>query len=195
MKSRLLMSAMLVTAFFATPTWAAWNGSALRHAAPSASTPDASGPKPSNYKDTLTIIEQALGTSGPCIGGEGWADYCPSGDCSCFTYTGSVKGTDGSGPVTIYETFDNAGALFGLGDNNACTPALADIEISGSKHTESFAFTGADCESGITSTYFFNGECLLEDSSVFNGGLVAKCGGNYSDSTHTKFTISGKALK
>jgi hypothetical protein len=187
------MSAMIVAAFFATPTWAAWNGDALRQGA--ASTPDTKAPKPSNYSDTLTIIEQVGSGSGPCTGGEGWADYCPSGDCSCFTYTGSVKGTDGSGEVTIYETFDNLGSLFGIGNSNACTPAIGDIEISGSKNVESFAFSGADCEDSVTRVTFLNGECMLEDTNVFEGGLVAKCGGNYSTSTKNKFTISGKALK
>jgi len=186
MKFRFLMGAMLATAFCATPTWAAWNGSAHQQGA----VPDSSTPKPSNYSITLTIIEEAGSTSGPCAGGKGWANWCPSGLCDCYTYTGSASGTAGKGLVTFYETLD-----YGAGrgtSNDGCDPAYGEIDIVGSKDVESIAFTGADC--GSTAQEFLNGGCFLLGSSVYTDA-IAQCSGNYSESANTKFTIKGKAIK
>jgi hypothetical protein len=191
MKFRFLTCAMLATAFCATPAWAAWNGFANRQEA----VPDkTTTPKPSSYNITLTILESSSSTTSACTGGTGFADFCPSGLCDCFTYTGTASGTAGKGPVTFYETLD-----FGDGDGayeSGCTPAYGEIDITGSKDTEAIAFTGADCGSSYTPQGFLNGGCFLLDTNVFTvGGAIATCGGNYSQSMNTKFTIKGKALK
>jgi hypothetical protein len=155
---------------------------------------DSSTAKPSNYSVTLTIIESPGDTSGPCTGGDGWANYCPSGSCTCYTYTGTASGTAGKGPVTFYETFDNGGGLDEY--ESGCAPAYGDIEINGKKDVESIAFTGGDCGSDFTPLGFLNGGCILGATNVFTlGGAVASCGGYYSDDGYTKFTIKGKALK
>lgn len=191
MKFRFLMSAMLATAFCATPAWAAWHGSANQQEA----VPDkTTAPKPSSYNITLTILESSSSTTGPRTGGTGFVDICPSGTCTCYTYTGTASGTAGNGPVTFYETFDE-----GDGDGSyesSCTPAYGEMDITGSKDVEAIAFTGADCGSAYTPEGFLNGGCFLLDTNVFTvGGAIATCGGNYSQSMKTKFTIKGKALK
>ena len=191
MKLRFLMGAMIAAAFCATPTWAAWHGSANQQEA----VPDkTTAPKISSYNITLTILESSSSTTSACTGGTGFADFCPSGLCDCFTYTGKASGAAGNGPVTFYETFD-----YGDGDSAyeaGCTPAYGEIDITGSKDTEAIAFTGADCGSSFTPQGFLNGGCFLLDTNVFTvGGAIATCGGNYSESMNTKFTIKGKALK
>lgn len=209
MKFRFLMSAMLATAFCATPTWAAGNGSAHRQgavpnarqgAAPDSRqgvAPDSPTAKPSAYSITLTMIESPSSTSGPCTGGEGWADYCPSGECDCYTYSGTASGTAGKGPVMFYQTYDWGSEVDTY--NTYCGSAYGEIDIAGSKDTEAIVFTGGDCGTIAPPSFaapFLNGGCILGDTAVFTlGGAVAQCGGNYSDVTNTKFTIKGKALK
>lgn len=107
MKFKFLMGTMLAMAFCATPTWAG-------HGSSSEATDKMSGPNPSNYSITLTLSPGGggAGTTGPCTGGEGFADYCPSGTCDCYTYSGSVKGSAGSGSFVFYETFDQGDGTF-----------------------------------------------------------------------------------
>ncbi len=191
MKFRFLMSAMLAGAFCATPAWAAWHGSAKQQEA----VPDkTAAPKVTSYNITLTILESAGFTTTACTGGTGFANFCPSGTCDCYTYTGTAKGTAGNGSVTFYETFDE-----GDGDGAyeaGCTPAYGEIDITGSKDTEAIAFTGADCGSNFTPEGFLNGGCFLLDTNIFTlGGAIAPCEGNYSGLKYTKFTIKGSALK
>jgi hypothetical protein len=191
MKFRFLMSAILAASFCATPAWAAWHGSANQQEA----VPDkTTTPKPSSYNITLTILKSLSATAGACTGGTGFANFCPSGVCDCFTYTGTASGTAGNGPVTFYETYD-----FGDGSgtyDSGCTPAYGEIDIEGSKDLEAIAFTGADCGSSYTPQNFLNGGCFLLYTNIFTvGGTIATCGGNYSDTMNTKFTIKGKALK
>lgn len=192
MKFGLLMSAMLATAAFcAAPTWAGWHGSANQQWAAADKT---KAPKPSKYDITLTILEMP-GGPGPCTGGEGWANICPSGDCDCFKYTGTASGAAGKGTVTFYETFDDGDSWTGKYDA-ICSPAYGDIEIVGSKDTESIAFDGADCSSAFfTRGALLVGGCYLQDTNVFEEGAVGSCSGNYSSTVKTEFTIKGTALK
>jgi hypothetical protein len=202
MKFRFLTSAMLAAAVFcAAPTWAggnvpapAQNGSAHQQA----TTPD-STTKPSNYSITLTMIEGSSCTAGFCTGGVAgdFADYCPSGSCSCCTYTGTASGSAGKGAMTFYETYD-----YGAGATSfdiSCSPAYGEIDIAGSKDVEAIAFTGSDCFPFQGPDYapdFLNGGCMLWDSNVYiDGGAIAACGGTYSSNKYTKFTIKGKGLK
>ena len=47
------------------------------------------------------------GAAGPCTGGAGFANRCPSKSCTCYTSTGTASGSTGNGTVTFYETFDD----------------------------------------------------------------------------------------
>ncbi|HEY9159177.1 hypothetical protein [Candidatus Binatus sp.] len=201
MKFRFLMIAMLATAVFcAAPTWAGRNGPAPAQngsANQQGATPD-STTKPSNYSITLTMIEAPTTcAAGYCTGGEGFESFCPSGSCSCCTYTGTASGSAGKGAMTFYETYD-----YGAGSTSygiACSPAYGEIDIAGSKDTEAIAFTGGDCFPDTAPYYapnLLNGGCMLWDSNVYTtGGAIAACGGTYSSSNNTKFRIKGKALK
>jgi hypothetical protein len=137
----------------------------------------------------LAIKFSNTSTHGPCTGGSGYADYCPTGNCTCFTATGTAKGTAGTGSVTFYETFDQGGAS-DVGDGG-CGPAYGDIEIAGSKDDETISFTGADCGSDLNQD-FLQGGCQLADTShLFPAGGLGTCGGNFSNSSNTPFTIKG----
>jgi len=169
MKFRFLMSAMLATAFCVAPAWA-------------------KTVKPSNYSITPTILLTGCTTphSGPCTGGSvGWADVCPSRDCFCCTYTGTARGAAGNGPVTLYATNDYGDGGVGF------DPAYGEIDIDGSKDVEGIVFTGVDLVpvdnvNDSTAENFLNGGCIIWDSKVFTEGF-ARCGGNYSKTTSTKF--------
>jgi hypothetical protein len=196
MKSRFLMAAILATAFCATPTWAWHRSDPQQDAVPDKKTKT---PKPSKYDITLTIDGGYGGTGTAtatgCSGGEDWADYCISGECLCYTYTGRASGTAGSGAFTFYESYDENS--FFAGFEAGCDQAFGDIEINGSKDVESISFWGSDCGSDFTPQYFLSGGCTLEDTSIYSDGAVGQCSGNfnYAASGATLFTISGKALK
>lgn len=187
MKSKVLVIAMLVAAFSSAPAMAYWHGQAKQTDA----TPEKKkGPRPKKYDVTLSIVFAENGTIGPCTGGSGTEDYCPSGGCTCYTATGTAKGTAGNGSVTLYETFDNGS---GIGDSlSGCVSAYVDIEIAGSKDDESLYMAGGDCGSEFLQQGFLNGGCELTDSSLFEVG-TGFCGGSYSDLGPTKFTIKGVA--
>jgi len=191
MKFRFLMGAMLVGAFCATPTWAAGTGFGNgQEVVPDKTT----APKPSNYSITLSIARTGT-AGGPCTGGAGLADNCPSGSCSCYTFVGTATGSAGNGPVTFYWTDDFGDGRDGY--ESGCDPAYGDIEITGSKDVESIGFIGAGrCDSSFTPNVFLNGGCYLGSTNVFTvGGAIATCGGNVTETAKTKFTIKGTALK
>ncbi len=189
MKSKFLVVVMLAALFGAAPVWAGWHGGRVG-ADRSSVTPDMKTAKPKKWDVTLEIKFSSSYTSGPCTGGSGNADYCPTGDCQCYTATGTVKGTAGTGSVTLYETFDLGGEF--VETDSGCAPAYGDIEIAGSKDDESVALTGADCGSSLDQG-FLQGGCQLTDSShVFSHVGLGTCGGNYSDTSNQTFTIKGE---
>jgi hypothetical protein len=191
-KFKFLMTAILATAFFGTPTWAAWHGSPSRQAAVADVT--TKPPKTSNWNITLTIIESLNYTNAACTAGEGWADVCPSGDCQCYTYTGTASGTAGTGTVTFSETYDFGDAWVDVYEEG-CAPAYGDIEIKGSKDTESIAFNGGDC-GGDYGAPVLSGGCFLQDTDVYStAGAYGQCSGSYDTAKKTKFTIKGVTLK
>jgi|HubBroStandDraft_1064217.scaffolds.fasta_scaffold18874_4 hypothetical protein len=188
MKSKVLVLAMLVAAFSSAPAMAYWHGQAKQTDA----TPEKKkGPHPKKWDITLSILFGTNGTSGPCTGGSGTADYCPSGDCTCYTATGSVKGTAGNGTVTLYETYDDGSTFTPITGDSSCSSAYVDIEINGTKDAESVYMAGGDCGSVIMQG-FLNGGCELTDSSgLFSEVGSGFCGGSYSDEGPAKFTIKG----
>ena len=186
MKSKVLVIAMLVAAFSSAPAMAYWHGQGHQTDA----TPEKKkGPHPKKVDETLFITFGSGSTSGPCTGGSGTEDYCASGECVCYTATGTVKGTAGNGLVVVYETFDEGTELDEA--DSGCADAYVDIEIAGSKDTESWYMAGGDCGSEIMQG-FLNGGCELTYSSTLFGFVGSGfCGGSYSDVSPTKFTIKG----
>jgi len=188
MKFKVLVLAMLVAAFSTAPAMAYWHGQGKQTDA----TPEKKkGPHPKKYDVTLFITFATNGTSGACTGGSGTADFCPTGDCTCYTATGTVKGTAGNGSVKVYETYDD-GSQFTEGESS-CASAYVDIEIDGSKDLESLYMAGGDCGS-VFMQGFLSGGCELTDSSgLFGVAGTGFCEGTYSDVSPTKFTIKGVA--
>ena len=186
MKSRLLAIVVLATAFAASPLWA------FPHGGQDQATPDkkSKGPHPTKWDVTLTIQYNVGGTSGACTSGAGNADVCLSGDCTCFSAAGFAKGTTGKGDVALFETFDNGGEFTEFA--SACGPVFGDIEISGTKDTESISLVGSDCFSDITAD-MLSGGCQLTDSVKFHDVGLGTCAGNISNSHPTTFKISGEA--
>jgi len=138
------------------------------------------------------------GTSGPCTGGMGLADFCPVGPCFCFTSTGTASGSVGHGTVTVYETTDDGQAI---GVDSDCLTAYLDIEITGSKDTESIAGISGDCiDPTVTATEFLSGGCDLGASSGLFSDAEGQCPGAYGAALKNgnfplKISIKGKAIK
>ena len=187
MKSRVIAAILVLTAFGAGTASAAWHG-----AKANSENSNSAATKISKWSVNLTILESTNSTSGACTGGDGLADYCPTGDCTCYTYTGKASGSAGTGTVTFYETFDIGGGIGG--SNSGCAPAYGDIEINGSKDTESIAFEGADCGSEFTANLLIGG-CQIAVSDVYGLGALAECAGTYSTDFKTKFAIKGAGGK
>jgi hypothetical protein len=190
MKSKVLIVAMLVAAFSSAPAMAYWHGQGKQTDA----TPEKKkGPHPQKYDLTLFITFGENPTSGPCTGGSGYADYCPSGLCLCYTATGSAKGTAGNGPVVLYETYDSGSQLDPITEDSSCASAYVDIEIDGSKDLETLYMAGGDCGSEFMQG-FLNGGCeLMSSGGLFEFAGTGFCGGSYSDTSPAKFTVKGVA--
>jgi hypothetical protein len=145
------------------------------------------------------------GTPGPCTGGAGFANHCPSGNCTCMTSTGTASGTAGSGPVTVYETIDN-GQEFTPGGSVACSPAYGDIEVQGSQFTDSIAVFGGDCLAILGARQLpeqenFDGACGVQVPRLFCAQASGACDGTYSipitaaDNITLKLSINGTAIE
>lgn len=154
------------------------------------------GAAPQNW--TVNIESRLLDTSGfagPCTGGSGFANRCPTGSCVCFiTSKATASGSVGKGQATVYQTID-FGERF-----NACYAAYLDIEIKGSKDNESIAGLGGDCfDADVTGTEFVGGVCeLLTGSTIFSKAEGLCLGTNVALAGNllpTTFVIRGKALK
>lgn len=190
MKTGILV--ILAAALYVTPVWAAPSGFLqLQQDGPAVSSA-----KPSNYNVILTILFTGVAhiTNGPCTGGDGLANICPSGDsCFCGTFVGTASGSAGTGAVILYETEDLSSQATAY--QTACTDVYADIEINGSKDVESIGFIGAECDSEFSGS-ILNGGCFLANTRTFAaGGAFGQCGGNVSPTRKTTFTIKGKGLK
>jgi len=99
--------------------------------------------------------------------------------------------------MTIYESYDDDIWYAGIAGDSGCDLAFGDIEISGSKDTESISLIGSDCGSDFNPQGFISGGCTLEDTDVFEYGAVGPCSGSFNDEygKNTKFTIKGKSYK
>jgi hypothetical protein len=190
MKSKLLVIAMLAAALSSAPALAQWHGQ--EHKADA--TPEKKkGPHSSQWDLTLSLLYPSTSTNdGPCTGGAGNADHCLSGDCLCFTATGTAKGSAGNGPVNFYETVDAGGRVGPMDDDSGCEPVYGDIEIAGKVDTESIAFVGSLCFSSIAPE-ILEGGCQLTDSEKFPGVGLGQCGGNVNTIIDQPFTIKGRA--
>jgi hypothetical protein len=77
--------------------------------------------------------------------GEGYADRCPSSDCQCLQFTGTVSGNViGKGTVTVDMT-DDLGGNVSTTSFGTCTPIYVDVQLTGSKDTEGWNATGVRC--------------------------------------------------
>jgi hypothetical protein len=195
MKGRIFLVAVSAAVLSATPVWAGHlnrgvNGGGQTHAVANAKPAAAH-----SLTASLVVTLNNAGTSGACTGGTmGLANVCPSGNCTCFTYSGTSNGTAGKGTVKIFETYDDDTEISGLaGAQDNCASAYAEIDIAGKSDTEVLAFTGADCADISGNTYLAGG-CDLESSGTFLAG-AGPCSGTAVSDTQVKFQIKGKGLK
>jgi hypothetical protein len=190
LKYKILAIATLATAFSTGPAFAYWHGAANQSAV---SPEKKKGPHPSNWDLTVSLLFSSTpANDGPCTGGKGNADYCPSGDCLCYIATGTAKGSAGNGPATFYETYDVGGEFGPTDGESGCAPVYGDIEIAGKVDTESIAFTGTSCFSNV-SLEFLAGGCQLTDSEKYSEVGLGECRGNVFTIVPLPFTIKGRA--
>jgi hypothetical protein len=72
---------------------------------------------------------------------------CPSGDCTCLVYDGTVSGSVGKGTAEVDATEDN-----GLATTPGCTPFFAEVFLSASKDSDQeIDGVGALCPLSATS--------------------------------------------
>ncbi len=193
MKDSIFLVAFAAAVLSSTAVWAGHlNGGGQIHPVANAKSAAAH-----SLTASLVVTLSNAGTSGPCTGGTAGdlANVCPSGTCTCFTYSGTSTGTAGKGTVNIFETYDDGTQIPGItGSPDQCASAYAEIDIAGKSDTEIFAFTGADCDDVSGNTYLAGG-CDLESSKMFLVGGAGPCSGNAVSDTQLKFQIKGKALK
>lgn len=184
---RTMVALIIAAAVSAAPAWAAsWNADqSSAQAAPEAG----SSFKPWNV--TIKMTQNSGSSPGPCTGSaSGFADFCATGSCTCYTFSGTANGTTGKGSMTLYETFDDGTShnFTGYG----CASAYGEIDIDGKKDAGAIAFVGSDCNGLVPS--FLTGGCLLGASDEYIRGQ-GQCSGRYSESVPMTFKIEGKVVK
>lgn len=162
--------------------------------------------KTGHFKITLKGSQDAGTPNTACTGGSGLANHCPSGNCTCYSGSGTISGSSGAGTFTFYETYDVGQQVQPPDNLYQCAPFYGDLEISGSKDTESIGIFGSDCENLIAPDLpgFFDGGWFLATSSNRYQTAFGECSGPYTavrDSSgaitayRIKFAISGHAIK
>jgi hypothetical protein len=187
MRVRFVTALLLMSVMSAAPAWANgnWNGSAST-AAPAASN------KPKAFNVTIKMLESGSSSPGACtVGLVGYDDYCATGSCTCYTYSGTATGATGKGPVQFSETYDY-GTQYGF-TNYGCASAYGEIDILGSKDQVAIAFVGSDCGSDFAAPYLTGG-CMLGQDTI-GASVAGQCSGTYSTGTYTTFKIKAKGLK
>jgi hypothetical protein len=188
MKVRVAAALLIVATVSAAPVWAnEWHG-----AAGSAQSAPAVSSKPKSFNLAIKMLEDPGFTSGACTSGAiGYANYCASGSCDCYSYSGTANGAAGKAIVAFFETYDY-GTEYDF-SNYGCASAYGEIDVIGTKDTLAIAFVGADCFSNFAPPYLTGG-CMLGDD--LNGAQAAgPCSGLYSDSKVTTFKIKAKGIK
>jgi hypothetical protein len=193
MRGRILAIALVTAALAPSLAWAGPRSIGAQGAVPDS--------KSTSTKWTVSISAQEpndSSTSGPCTGGIGLADFCPVGPCDCYISTGTASGAIGKkGTAAVYETIDFGQ---GVGVEGDCTTAYFDIEVTGSKDTESIGGNGGDCfDDDVTQTEYVAGGCTLGAASTLFSDAEGQCIGSYGAEKNGNFplhiTITGKAVK
>jgi len=96
------------------------------------------------HAQIVTVIFSNSTTSACTVG---YATNCPSGNCSCQVYTGSVSGAAvGKGAATLSITLDNGNAVPPSPTGGFCVPIYGDLVVNGSKDIEDDSLFGSFCD-------------------------------------------------
>ena len=159
------------------------------------------------YRVVLKGKQDAGTPNTTCTSGSGLANYCPSGNCTCYSGSGTISGSAGKGTFKFYETYDVGKQVQPADNLYQCAPFYGDLEITGAKDTESIGLYGSDCENLIDSPDFpgfISGGCFLAASSSRYEMAFGECSGPYTETQNgdgsisgypLNFTITGKAIK
>ncbi len=102
--------------------------------------------------------------AGPCD--VGYSQFCPSGNCQCQEFTGTIKGNlIGTGSTTIFVTIDY-GAGTGPTVAPSCYPFFASLAIDTSKDSEIVNATGTSCLPAYGGTATLTGSFGIDSSNI-----------------------------
>jgi hypothetical protein len=101
---------------------------------------------------TGALLNRFDGTCGDNLG-DTYDNFCPSGGCSCLQYddpdkiefTGNKVGASEKG--TVHFTYDGGSDGTGIGGHTGlgCNPVFGEVQVPGSKDTETIYFNGSIC--------------------------------------------------
>lgn len=116
-------------------------------------------------------------TDAPCT--SGYATHCPSGDCQCYQFIGSVNGNQaGKGTASIQLTVDNANT--NRTGTPGCRPVYASASLSGKGDvSQTLGMLGALCDGknansseALNGGYGIDGSGAgLEGAGTFSGSV------------------------
>lgn len=116
-------------------------------------------------------------TSGAC--NDGYSALCPSGDCICDVFVGTISGNPiGKGTAELEATIDIGAAL---SSGPTCVPIFGVLGISTTKDTEIINVTGSDCSGGGNVDSLSGGFGI--DQSLVGGAAWGKVSGSVDLST------------
>ncbi len=183
MKVKVLASMTLIAIFAAGASWA-WGPAAK------AAKSDAAKVKLSTYNTTLKLTQTDL-LDTACSN-----DYnvCASGDCVCFEFSGTSGGTPGGGTATLGLTYDLGNIVETSNDNGDCAPVAGELNISGSKDSETLLINGSACDTLNGGTPLIGGFVLV-DTSLFAGGAAGTYLGGFTGESTFRLVLKGQAKK
>jgi len=94
----------------------------------------------------------------------GYSSFCPSGDCVCDIFIGSISGNPiGKGPAELWITIDNGAAL---SSGPTCFPVFGALSISTSRDTEIINGVGSACNTAKGNTDTLSGGFGISESAA-----------------------------
>ena len=94
----------------------------------------------------------------------GYSSLCPSGDCVCDIFTGSISGSPiGKGQAQLWITIDNGAAL---STGPTCFPLFGVLGIATPRDTETINVTGSACNPAKGATDTLSGGFGINQSAA-----------------------------
>jgi hypothetical protein len=145
-----------------------------------------------SFKGTLNLKFQGS-TSGPCQTQDGYSQFCQSGDCVCWVWTGTVPTPLGRADAELDLTEEH-GYIVSSGVVPFCAPARFEMFLDNMQDDEDWSGPGGICGT-ITDKITINGGAVLTSTDLFTSGSATASGNVNANTGKLVLHVNGNFSK